>query len=193
MAKFLEGRQSLGGCGRGLKDCETWPLSGCNVLPSRIWSYVERRSCWLVRGEEGSRHTEEGTRGKYGGRTRGVIVSDVVFIVVQREEGGRNSKDSSNGSLSTRRRVELSRSWEDFCLLLALFLLSWSLFVTRLPPSGLGDRRPRRPDSWKEFECESRTIYCGIYARVRNTTFRLIYRDILCVFRGSFERILRRS
>lgn len=69
MAEFLEGRQSLGGCGRCLKDCETWPLSGCNVLPSRIWSYVERRS-WLVRGEEG-RYTEEGTRGKYGGRTRG--------------------------------------------------------------------------------------------------------------------------
>lgn len=174
VAEFLEGRQSLGGCGRCLKDCETWPLSGCNVLPSRIWSYVERRS-WLVRGEEG-RYTEEGTRGKYGGRTRGVIVSDAVFIVVQREEEGRSWKDSSNRSLSTRRRVELSRSWEDFCLLLALFLLSWSLFVTCLP-SGLDDRRPRTPDSWKEFEYESRTISCEIYARVWNTTFGLIYRD----------------
>lgn len=107
MAEFLEGRQSLGGCGRCLKDCETWPLSGCNVLPSRIWSYVERRS-WLVRGEEG-RYTEEGTRGKYGGRTRGVIVSDAVFIVVQREEEGRSWKDSSNRSLSKGRTVTIVR------------------------------------------------------------------------------------
>lgn len=110
MAKFLEGRQSRrGGCGRGLKERETWPLSGCNVLPSRIWSYVERKR--EKEREEGRRkEQEENTRAE-----RRVTVSVAVFIEREEEEEeearGRNSKDSSNRSLSTNhRRVELSRS-----------------------------------------------------------------------------------
>lgn len=38
-------------------------------------------------------------------------------------------------------------------------------FLLRASLLGLGDR-PRTPASWKEFEYESPTISCGIYARV---------------------------
>lgn len=121
---------------------------------------------------------------------RSVIVSDALFSSWHKGRGRGASRIPPTGACLLRRRVELSRSWEDFCLLLALFLLSWSLFVTCLPP-------------WSWWSTTNTSFVERIRIRVSNNILRnlctrlkykvLIYRDPACVPYGSFERILRRS